>query len=102
VFLPFVPVTFLVLLDIAYKVLSYFRLYSLAGIVDAITIFVTVVPLALYWAVAIRLCDVGTSTPYSMQLVELVAVAALFSACLFVSDIVFTIVFRRGRRYDHI
>jgi hypothetical protein len=102
VFLPFAPVVLLLLLNATYEVLSYFRFDSAASVIDAITIFVTAVPLALYWALGMVLFGIGMSTPYPLQLVEIVAVAILLSACLFAFRILFTMVFRRGRRYDHI
>lgn len=102
VFLPFAPVVLLLLLDATYEVLSYFRFYAAASVIDAITIFVTAVPLGLHWAVIILLFGLSMKTPYPLQLVELVAAAALLSACLFVWDFVFTMAFRRARRHDHI
>lgn len=95
VFLPVTPVIFLLLLDGAYAVLSYFRLYWLASVIDAVTIFVTAVPLALYWAISTVFLGVGSSTPYPLQLTALVAVALLFCAGLFVLHVIFTIAFRR-------
>jgi hypothetical protein len=102
IFLPFAPVVLLLLLDATYEVLSYFRLYAAASVIDAVTIFVTVVPLGLHWAVSILLFGLSMRTPYPLQVVELVAAAALFSACLLVSDLAFTMAFHRLRRHDHI
>src|SRR5256885_4748604 len=84
VFLPLAPVVFLVLLDGSYAGLSYFRLYWLASIIDAISILITAVPLAPHWAVSILLFGTRSSTPYLLQIAELMIVAVLFSAVLFV------------------
>jgi len=102
VFLPLAPVVFLLLLDGSYAGLSYFRLYWLASMIDAISIFITVVPLAPYWAVSILLFGTRWSTPYPLQVAELMIVAVLFSAVLFVLDAVFTIAFRRAWPHDNI
>jgi hypothetical protein len=102
VFLPLAPVVFLLLLDASYAGLSYFRLYWLASVIDAIEIFVTVVSLAPYWSVSILLFGTPWSTPYPLWVAELMIVGVLFSAVLFVFDVVFTIAFRGARPHDNI
>jgi hypothetical protein len=97
VFLPIAPVLLLVLLDCFYEALSYFRFYGAASVIDAISIFVTAVPLAPYWAVSMLMFGVHTTTPYAVQLVAITSVALVFSIGLFILSVLHTIAFQKRR-----
>ncbi len=96
-FLPLTPVLFLLLLDSAYATLSHFQLYGLASAVDAVTIFTDVVPLLPYWAVSFLIFGMRGSTPYPLQMVELLAVGLLFCVALFILDILYATAFNRAQ-----
>ena len=98
VFLPLAPVLFLALLEAVYEALSYCGLYRAASVIDAISIFITVVPLMPYWGLSVLLFGVHASTPFGLQLLAIAGIGLLLTVVLFILNFLRTMASPRAPR----